>query len=473
MVKTDVRYAVEFPYLKTIVPNSVAWLYQPGSSINQPVMFSTDPTYYLKRQFNDRLSNNGSIFMTGDFLPDFSSRVIALYGRNCMDLTLFGSLSNYREDAYYQEHPTLYLLTPGGDYQLDIFAGIRTKLSDSIDWKVSNSRTALMSVDLPYILANSFIQPKYGSLPVEGDSWALLATESPDNQGSRYVLYARKRPIYYQGDVAAAYVNKLDMDSRKTENGIVTAKNVGQWMHYSQDDPVWDKLVFEVQSSSRKRGFGGGGCGPTAIAMAIANIVEKEELVKLGAYASSPFGYRFCTCSVNDYRCSGKHLTYQMKTVDEYHRYFPLAIASFATGNNVWGVRGRADSFGTSMRYLEHLGKVFDLSIVQTSQLKDAFALLKKENTIAIACTSGHGSPFTSTSHFLVLAGIDDEYLYILDPLRRTHYRNLDKKGFLEVVEPGLVRVRLENATECNLSPIYLIQRNIVLQADVVIPAAE
>ena len=109
---------------------------------------------------------------------------------------------------------------------------------------------------------------------------------------------------------------------------------------YAQNDPLWKKLVFEIQTSSRRRPFGDGGCGPTAVAMAIANLVEKEELCKLSAFASSPLGFRFCSCSVNDYWCAGKHLTYQLTTPDEYLRYFPLAIANFATGNNIWGVQG-------------------------------------------------------------------------------------------------------------------------------------
>lgn len=460
VTKTDVQYAVDFSYLHSIAPNSVAWLYQPNTSINQPVMFCDDPEYYLRRQFNDRISSNGSIFMTGEEMPDFSVPVITLYGVNCFDYSMFGSLSYYREDAYYEENPTLYLITPEGDYQLDIFAGIRTRLGDDKTWNVSQkSTTALLTDDLPDILEQSFIKPKPSSLPIEGDSWAILSTESSEKEGVRYVIYARKRAIDY-ATTRVAYVNELEMDSRATLNGYVSIENIGDWMLYAQNDPLWKKLVFEIQRSSLKRSFGDGGCGPTAVAMAIANLVEKEELSKLSAFAGSPLGFRFCKCSVNDYWCSGKHLTYQLTTPDEYARYFPLAIASFATGNNIWGVRGRGKRFGSSMRYLEDLCQIFDISVTQTYQIKEALTFLQNENTIAIACTSGYGSPFTKTSHFLVLASVDDDYLYVLDPLRRDHYQDLDRKNYLEVMVPGLVRIKLKDATQCNLRPIYQLQRN-------------
>ncbi len=454
----DVRYAVDFSYLQAVAPNSIAWLYQPGTTINQPVMASEDPYYYLRRRFNDRISSNGSIFMTGE-TQDFSAPVITIYGRNCMDYTMFGSLSHYQEDAYYQENPTLYFLTPDGDYQLDIFAGIRTKLSGDETWKVTQKSTEALYADaLPGILERSFIKPTASSLPTANDAWALLATESSEEQGSRFVIYARKRPIDY-ATTQVAYVNQLEMDSRDTLSGYVSVENVGRWMRYTQNDPLWKKLVFETQTCARKRPFGDGGCGPTAVAMAVVNLVEKEDLCKLSAFASSPFGFTFCSCSVNDYWCSGKHLQYRLTEPDDYVRYLPLAVASFATGNNIWGVQGRTSGFGTSMRYLENLCQVFDLSLTQTYQIQETLAFLKKEHTIAIACTSGYGSPFTKTSHFVVLAGVDDDYLYVLDPLQRDNYRDLDRKSYLEVITPGLVRIKLDNATQCCLAPIYLLQR--------------
>lgn len=457
--KTDVRYAVDFDYLRQVAPSSVAWLYQPDTDINQPVVFSSDATYYLRRRFDDSVSSNGAIFMTGEEAPDFTAPVVTIYGKNCYDYSLFGILSEYRDDAFYQAHPTLYLITPEESYQLDIFAGIRTKLADQTSWNITpKSPAELYRYDLPSVLERSFITPLDSALPTQQDAWAVLATDATDTQGYRYILYARKRRID-DADAPSVYVNQLEMDSRETVTRYVSINGVGRWLMYAQNDPLWKKLTFEAANSGKRRPFGDGGCGPTAVAMAIANLVDKEDLPKLSAYASSPFGYRFCTCSVNDFWCSGKHLSYQLTTPDEFLRYFPLAIASFATGNNLWGVQGRvSNGFGTNMNYLNHLGEVYNLSVTKVNTAEEAVASLRDEGTIAIACTTGFGSPFTATSHFLVLAGADDDYLYVMDPLQRESYPT-DSKEYLEIITPGLVRIRLENASRCNFAPIYLLAR--------------
>ncbi len=464
IIKTDVHYAMDFPYVKAIAPNSVAWLYQPGTGINHPVMFNeSDNSYYFKRQFNDSINYNGSLFMKGDKAPNFSQPVTTLYGVNCMDNSLFGSLSlYYREDSYYALHPTFYLLTPTGDYQLDIFAGIKTKVSDKTSWAVSQtSLSTLYKEDLPRILESSFIPPISANLPREGDAWAVFTTDAYNGQGNRYVIYARKRPIQWSTE-NIIYLNKMDMDSRETLNGPVTLPNgIGTFMVYAQNDISWKSLTFEMQNSRLYRNIGDGGCGPTSIAMAIANLVGKEELSKIRAFSNSPFGYRFCACSVNDHWCSKKHITYQVTTDDEYLRYFPLVIASFATGNNIWEIKGRVARFGSSMSYLDELCEIYDITLEQTNNLQEAIAFIKNENCIAISCTAGGNNPFTKTSHFVVLAGADDEYLYVLDPFRRDSYARWDSQKYVEMLFPGVVRIKLDNATQCHLAPIYLLKKNV------------
>lgn len=458
----DVRYTVDFSYLQSVFPNSVAWLYQPDTDINQPLMYSEDFSYYFKRSLNGRRDTNGALFVTGAARPDFSASVTTIYGKNCLDYSLFGSLSEYAEEAYYEAHPSFYLLTPEGEYQLDVFAGIRAKAADADLWRVEGLSTrSLYSNVLPELLERSFLTPSQALLPTPEDAWAVLIAQTSENATSRYVLYARKRPIRYTADARTVRMNEMVMDGRETQNGRVTVEGVGSWMVYAQNDPLWNRLVFEAPRSKRRRPFGDGGCGPTAVAMALANLVDEQELPKLNEFASQPYGYRFCTCSVNDFFCSGRHLSYRLKTPEQFLRYFPLAVANFATGNNIWGAQGRYDSFGTSMRYLQEVCSVYDVSVLQTTRMSEALAFLKNEGTIAVACTSGYTSPFTSTSHFLVLAGVDDTYLYVLDPYRRSHYNEVDEKDYLEILAPGVVRVTLKNALDCGISPIYLLQKRV------------
>lgn len=448
-------YTMDFDYAREVAPDTVAWIYQPQSDINQPLVFSTDWDYYLSHRYDRTYSGNGAIYVTGGEAPDFSDPVIILRGNNCMDYSLFGNLSEYRREEFCQQHPYFEIITPEGNYRLDVFAGLRTRHSDTQSWLVPDDDEARYAA-LEEVLAKSFMKADPAALPGQDDAWAILTTEAANRSGSRFVIYARKRLIP-QGDRKAVQINQVEMDSRQTLNGWFTVEGVGTWMVYGQNDPVWDRLKFEVENSSRRRPFGDGGCGPTAAAMAIVNLVEKEELVKLGDYAQTPYGYRFCPCSVNEHFCNGKHLPYVLDEPDEYLRYFPIAVANFATGNNTLGVQGRRDSYGTNMSYLEELCGIFDITVTRASR-EEAIAFLQARRGTAVTCTFAY-SPFTASSHFMALAGADEEYLYILDPLRRESYAKLDPQGVVDILTPGLVRVRIEDSMSIPMSPIYLLEK--------------
>lgn len=448
------QYTLDLDYIRTVAPDAVAWLYQPGTTIDQPVVYSADSKYYLRRGFNQQNnSGKGAVYITGDEAPDLSAPIVTLRGANRLNNTLFGSLSEYKEDAYYQQHPTLYFITPDGQYQLDIFAGVRTTHGDTESWVVTEDTRNDM---LPALLERSFIKPDTAFLPAEDDSWVILTTESRDDSGTRFVIYTRRRALSFD-NAAAVPIHQREMDARETLSGPFTVEGVGTWMIYGQNDPLWKRLIFEVDYSSRQRPFGDGGCGPTAIAMAIANMVEPEELPLLAGYSSEATGYCFCACCIGDRWCHSGHIPYKLTEAGQFLRYFPLAVAEFAMGNNVFEVQGRYDSFGTSMSYLEAICSVYGIQTHGVSDFNVALDFLRRENTIAIACATG--TPFTRTSHFLVMAHVDDEYLYVLDPLRRESYGDMDANGFLEILTPGLVRIRLENAPYCRLSGIILLTR--------------
>ncbi len=452
-VQEDVQYTVDFAYIDSFAPGSVGWIYQPHSTINQPLMYSSDSTYFLHHRYTGRSHRNGAIFMTGETSPDFSAPVITLYGNNCYDNTLFGSLSLYKDPEYYLQNPTFYLITPQGEYRLDVFAGLRINRRDD-SWQISEPSAE----QLKTILQSSFIVPDVDFLPQEDDSWAVLATIPVDDQVNRYVLYARKRRITY--DQPTVYdMNRQEMDLRQTQNGRVTVDGVGSWMVYAQDDPLWDRLIFEATTSPKRRVFGDGGCGPTAVAIALASILDGEELTQIGKLSNMPYGYRFCSCSVTEDFCSGLHLPYQLSTPEQFVRYFPLAVASFSTGNNSLDVRGRNSGYGTNMSYLQPLCEAMGVSCVKTNSQSEAVDFLRDEGHIIVTCTAGASSPFTDTSHFLVMAGVDDEYLYLIDPMRRDDYSRWDEMGIVEIVAPGVVRVQLKYVDYCNLGPFFQLKK--------------
>ena len=59
------------------------------------------------------------------------------------------------------------------------------------------------------------------------------------------MVYARKRLIE-QGDAKPVDLVKAEMDERETRNGYFTVEGMGTWMVYGQNDPIWNRLIFET-----------------------------------------------------------------------------------------------------------------------------------------------------------------------------------------------------------------------------------
>lgn len=460
-VLEDTRYTIDYAYLTSAYPGATAWLYQPNTTINAPIMCNErNPAYYLRHQFDGTYSSDGALFVESP--ADFTAQVVTIYGINRWNNTLFGSLSSYRQEEYYHNHPDMLLLTPQGDYRLEIFAGIRQSASENNRLHIPESAGEnLIQVDLPIILERSFITPNAAVLPQQGDRWAVLIASSNKSNVSGYALYARMRPIAYAADAKTEIINQMEMDHRDTVSGPVMLPGIGQRWYYAQNDPLWRRLVFEAEGSQKNRVFGDGGCGPTAVAMAVANLLSPDELCKLRTAAADPLGFRFCSCSVNTLRCSKGHIPYQLTSGQEYLRYLPIAVANLATGNNTQGIYGRRpNAFGTNLEYIYLLSEAVGITTERTRSLDEAIAFLQKRQGVIVACTTGRESPFTNSSHFLVLAAADENYLYVLDPLMREDYSSVDFREIVQVLQPGVLRVKLSEAATCRLTPFFLMKRS-------------
>ena len=92
-------------------PDTVAWLFGPGTVIDYPVMRADDYNYYLCHLPDGTYHVNGSLFIDFNCAPDFSDRLTVIYGHHMKSGQMFRSLTKYKEQAYYREHPYLTLYT--------------------------------------------------------------------------------------------------------------------------------------------------------------------------------------------------------------------------------------------------------------------------------------------------------------------------------------------------------------------------
>lgn len=159
-------------------------------------------------------------------------------------------------------------------------------------------------------------------------------------------------------------------------------------------------------------------------------------------------GFTFCTCSVNQYYCNHTHAQYRLETPAEFKRYLPVAMASFATGNNIWGENSRADGGGTSTAFMKRATEAYGLYFTLTKD-RDAALSALEDGAMVVASTGGASSPFTGGGHYLTLASVYEGKVYILDPYLKTDYSKTDKRHLLTQIEPGLLEPTLRISTSC------------------------
>lgn len=106
-------------------PDTVAWIYMPGTSIDYPVVQGDSDEEYLKKDFtgdSGGIVHKGTIFLATDNAGDFSDENNVLYGHNMNDDTMFAHLLQMTDQATFDAARTFYVLTPTQNYRCSTFA---------------------------------------------------------------------------------------------------------------------------------------------------------------------------------------------------------------------------------------------------------------------------------------------------------------------------------------------------------------
>ena len=450
------RYSVDFDSLRAVNEDVIGWMIQEGTEINFPIVQGEDNEYYLTHLYTGAVNRTGSIFADAGNSPYFTDMCTYLYGHNRKNGSMFASLPNYLDEEYYRAHPTMTVITPYEDYAAEIFACVRESAEQEETWRVKQfSGRGEYEAFVQSILDRSRLDT--GIVPQWGDPLLALCTCTNEVHEERYIVFARLRPIVYAGGESVS-VMKMEMDALEGTSRTVNVPGRGEMQYYAQNDPVWAAMRYEARKSKQARPFGQGGCGPTSMAMAIANLVPEESLGGISAYARVENGYTFCTCSVNQYFCNHRHAQYKLETPAEFRRYLPLAIASFATGNNIWGETSRGDGGGTNTAFMKRVTEAYGLYFTLTKDRELALSALA-DGAMVIASTGGKASPFTGGGHYLTLASVYEGSLYILDPYLKADYGKTDRRHLITQIEPGVLRVSMEDLDELLLYTFYIVDR--------------
>lgn len=93
---------IDVARLKQINEDAIGWIEFHKPYINNPLVQTSDNSYYLKHSFRKKENAAGSLFMDcrNESLDD---RNVVIYGHNMLDRTMFGSLKDVFEEEFWEE----------------------------------------------------------------------------------------------------------------------------------------------------------------------------------------------------------------------------------------------------------------------------------------------------------------------------------------------------------------------------------
>jgi len=183
--------SVNFGALQAVNSDVTAWIYCPDTVISYPVAQADDNDTYLYKLLSGKKNDCGTIFMDYRCFSDFSDPNTVLYGHNMRDKSMFGTIDQYADQSYYDQHPIMYLLTPTQDYKIKLIAGYVTPADGDI------YSIPLAEQDVAQVVANAVANSTFISQVSwqEGDKLLTMSTCSYEYENARYVLMGVMEPL--------------------------------------------------------------------------------------------------------------------------------------------------------------------------------------------------------------------------------------------------------------------------------------
>lgn len=186
-----------FNELNAVNPETVSYIYAPGTNLDEPVVQTNDNSTYLDKTFDGGHEPYlGTVFMDKDNQKDYSDRLTWLFGHargsQVPDSRMFNDVNFYSSQDYFNAHPYVVVETPERTYYYEAMAMIivpeetafyRTEFTDDDDFTTQLKAVYdTASVKNPNITVNA------------KDKYLVLSTCLEDDETIRSNLYLRQIP---------------------------------------------------------------------------------------------------------------------------------------------------------------------------------------------------------------------------------------------------------------------------------------
>ncbi len=178
----------DFSSLQAGSPDTVAWITGEDTPIDYPVVHTDNNEYYLSHLYSGEENRYGALFA--------DCRNTVIYGHNMKNDAMFGSLMGYKEQAYYEEHPTMTLYTPDGDYTIELLSGtLESGDRESVRFRFESEEDFTGYIQS---LQSRSTFSSHGTA-VPGDRLVSLCTCTYEQNNARYLVVGRLLPVSESG----------------------------------------------------------------------------------------------------------------------------------------------------------------------------------------------------------------------------------------------------------------------------------
>lgn len=107
---------IDFAALQAENSDIVGWIRIPGTTIDYPILQSSEEEeedFYLSHDSQKQPKRAGSIYIQKLNSASFTDANTLLYGHYMANGSMFADLHQFRKEAFFNEHQTAYIYTPG------------------------------------------------------------------------------------------------------------------------------------------------------------------------------------------------------------------------------------------------------------------------------------------------------------------------------------------------------------------------
>ncbi len=144
-----------FEELQKINEDVNAWITIFDTHIDYPIAQGKDDWEYINKNIYGQQSLTGSIYLSTSNDRAYKDKYNVIFGHHVVNGTMFGDLEKYENVSYFLNHRDGVLQTPYGNYDLRVFAFLKTDAYDNMVYYLDSSNRDSIPLLMEYLSKNA------------------------------------------------------------------------------------------------------------------------------------------------------------------------------------------------------------------------------------------------------------------------------------------------------------------------------